>query len=170
MTEPESATSATDATATTGAIHGPEALALALASLIGASRRDVRIFAQRLNPAVFNSAAMTGAISQFATQHPRNRLRLLIEDRSDLLRDNGRLLDLARRLADAVELREVDDNDRGARDLFLVADRSASLVQEDIGRADAVVDRQAVEALKLIERFDAAWERGASIALRTLGL
>lgn len=154
-----------------GAIHGPEALAAAISRLFRSARREARLFAPHLGPSVFSTAAVIDAITFFITRHPRNRVRVLVEDQSQLSRDNGRLIELARRLADGIELRQVEDNDRGARDLFLVVDRSAYMVQEDVGRNDAVVNAHAKhEAVKLIERFDAAWERGGSIALRTLGL
>jgi hypothetical protein len=154
-----------------GAVHGTEALAQAVAALLASARREVRLFAPYMEPAVFHTAAVTGAIARFAAQHSRNRVNVLVEDVAQVMRDNGRLVDLARRLADGVELREIEDNDRGARDLFLLVDRSAFLVLEDIGRSDGVVSARAPQELaQLVSRFNDVWDRATPVALRTLGL
>lgn len=154
-----------------GLVHGPEALAQTVAALLGGARREIRLFAPYVDPGVFHTATVTGAIARFAAQHSRNRVQILIEDVSQALRDNSRLLDLARRLAHAVELREVEDNDRGARDLFLLVDHSAFLMLEDVGRSDGVVTTRAPQdAAQLRARFDDVWERATPVALHTLGL
>lgn len=153
-----------------GALQGAEEVARGIAALVRLARREVRLCAPYLDPAAFNSAAVVEALGAFAVRHPRNRLHLLIEDVPQVLRDNGRLVVLARRAADTVELRAVPENERGARDLYLVVDRSARLVQEDVTRAAAVLSRAAPETAPLIERFNAAWARAEPIALRTLGL
>lgn len=156
---------------TEGLVHGPEALVRAVTALLRSARHEVRLFAPRVAPSVFSSTATTTALGHFAARHARNNARLLVEDAPQLLRDNGRLVQLARRLADSLELREVEDNNRGARDLYVIADRSAYLMQEDVERNEALVAiRTPHETVKLIERFDAAWDRATPLALRTLGL
>ena len=156
---------------TEGLVHGADALALTVSTLIASARRHVRLFAPYLDPSVFQAAPVTGAMARFAAQHPANRVHILTEDVPQVRRDCGRLIELARRISDAVMLREVEENDRGARDLFLLADRATFLMQEDIGRSDGVVSARAPqEAAQLIARFDEIWERATPIALRTLGL
>lgn len=151
-------------------MHGYEALRDAAAALVHAARREVRLFAPYLEPAVFNTAAFSGALAEFARQHARNHVRVLVEDAVQLQRDNDRLVALTRRLSDRVELRVVEENDRGARDLYLIADRTACLHREAMDRVEAVVLHKAQDIAALIERFDAVWERAEPIALRTLGL
>jgi hypothetical protein len=173
MAESQSSTDRTDSQPTfaEGAVHGTEALAQSVAALLASARREVRVFAPYMEPAVFHTGAVTGAIARFAAQHSRNRVNVLVEDVAQVMRDNGRLIDLARRLADGVELREIEDNDRGARDLFLVVDRSAFLVLEDVGRSDGVVSARAPQELaQLVSRFNDVWDRATPVALRTLGL
>lgn len=166
-----SADESTEPTLTEGAVHGPDALAGAVSSLLHLARREARLFAPFLEPAVFQTAAVAGAATHFASQHSRNRLQILIDDVAQVRRDNSRLIEIARRLSDTVALREVEENDRGARDLFLITDRSAILMQEDVGRNDGVVSmRVPKEAAQLIARFDELWERASPVALRTLGL
>lgn len=155
---------------TEGAVHGYEALRDTAAALVGAAQREVRLFAPYLEPTVFNTGAVAGALIEFARRHPRNRVLVLIEDAVQVQRDNDRLVALARRLSDRVELRAVEENDRGARDLYLLADRATCLYRETMDRIDAVVLHQAQEIAARIERFDTVWERAEPVALRTLGL
>lgn len=160
-----------DLVLTDGLVHGTDALAQAVTALILSARRHVRLFAPYLEPTVFQATSVTGAMARFAAQHSHNRVQILIEDVAQVRRDNGRLFELARRVSDAVALREVEDNDRGGRDLFVLADRAAFLMQEDVGRRDGVVSAHAPqEAVQLIARFDEIWERATPVALRTLGL
>lgn len=153
-----------------GAVQGQEALRGAVAALLQLARRDARLAAPFLDPAIFNTASVADALADFVTRHPRNRIRILIEDISQLMRDNGRLVGLVRRLADSVELREVAENERGARDLYCVADHAVCLVQEAADGMDGIVSRVPREIAALVERFDAVWNRAPPVALRTLGL
>ena len=171
MTQSETSGDRANPALTEGLVKGSEGLARAVTALLRSARRQVRLFAPYLDPNVFHTAAVTGAMTRFGAQHLHNRVQILIEDVAQVRRDNGRLVEIARRLADAVEIRQVEDNDRGARDLFLLADRAAFLLQEDVGRNDGVVSARAPqEAAQLIGRFDALWERATPVALRTLGL
>lgn len=167
----QSQTSGETATAALpGQARGPQAVAQAFCALARAARLELRLFAPQLQPAVFGTAEAAGALAGFLTQHPRNRLRVLVEDAAQVRRDNDRLIELGRRLPDQLELRAVAEPDRGARDLYLVADRSALLHQEDVARDEAVVAESRLEAARLMERFNGAWERAEPLALRTLGL
>jgi hypothetical protein len=150
-------------------VRGREALCAAVVALMGEAQRAVRLYAAQLDPAVFDSSAVADALAAFA-RDPRNRAAMLLENAA-VLEHNQRLLAVARRLAGTVQLRQADEQDRGARALYLLVDRAAHLQQEDVTRTEAVIARQtARETTRLVEQFDAAWERGTGIALRTLGL
>jgi hypothetical protein len=166
---PEIQTNAAPALAD-GAVQGPEALRAAAAALLQQARREVRLAAPYLDPAIFNAGSVTDALRGFVTRHPRNRVRILVENINQLMRDNGRLVALARRLADSMELREVEENERGARDLYFVADRAVCLFQEAADGTDGVVSHASREIATQVERFESAWNRAQPVALRTLGL
>lgn len=151
-------------------MHGYGELRGAILALVAAARRDIRLYAPRLNPHLFNTASVNDAFAAFAVQHARNRIRILIEDMTQVLRDNGRLLDRARRLGGSIELRELEESERGARDLYLLADRTAVLIQEAVEEIDGTVLTEKPRIGSLIQRFDNAWERAQPVGLRTLGL
>lgn len=153
-----------------GPLQGRAALARAATVLLDSARREVRLFAPQLDAALFGTGAVTGAMARFLMQHPRNRLRLLLEDEAQVRRDHERLFELARRLADRLALRVVDQADRGAVELYLVVDRAAALRQDDLAREEGRAIAAPIEAVRLAERFDAAWERAQPLAPGTLGL
>lgn len=62
-----------------------------------------------------------------------------------------------------------DETDRGSRELYLLADRTGGLWQEDLAREDGRTCTP-VEVVRLAERFDAAWERAQPTGLNALGL
>lgn len=170
MSQTPQSTTNTPSAPADGAAHGQEALRTAAAALLQHAGREVRLAAPYLDPTIFNTGSVADALSNFVTRHPRNRARILIEDINQVIRDNGRLVGLVRRLADSIELREVEENERGARDLYLVADRAVCLFQEAADGTDGVVSRASREINTRLERFEAAWNRAQPVALRTLGL
>ena len=154
-----------------GACNGAEAIARALAALAASARRELRLHAPRLDDIVVGNGVVVDALRRFATRHARNRVRILVEETATLLKDHDRLIALARRLPEAIQFREVEENDRGARELYAVADRSACLLQEDVGRYRAVVAADSPrENAQRVERFDELWDRATPVALWSLGL
>lgn len=157
-------------TLTAGPVQGRDALRAAIAALLRQAKREVRLYAPRLDAAIFDHSAVTGALVAFATRHAQHRANLLVEDAA-ILQGNQRLLAIARRLADTVELREADPEDRGAADLYLIIDRSAHLMQQDVTRNEAVVVLQTPrETAHLIGRFGGTWDRAQRLPLQPTGL
>ncbi|HEX7043753.1 MAG TPA: hypothetical protein VF203_03970 [Burkholderiales bacterium] len=154
-----------------GPCNGADAIAQALAALAASARRELRLHAPRLDDVIVGNSVVVDALRRFATRHARNRVRILLEETASLLQDHDRLIALARRLPEAIQFREVEENDRGARDLYAVADRSACLLQEDVGRYRAVVAADSPrQNAQRVERFDELWDRATPVALWSLGL
>jgi hypothetical protein len=163
----------TDQTAvlTAGKVSGRAALGGAVVSLVQHATREIRVLAPHLEPAVFNSSAFTDVLSRFTTRHPRQQVCLLVEDAGRTLRDNGRLAHVLGRLSGRAELRTLDEQDRGTRELLMIIDRSAFLFAEDASQLAGVIGlNNAPETAKLVERFDSAWQRSEPVALKSLGL
>lgn len=169
MNDPASESQANPAAVAAGVVRGYDELRRAAIALVQQARRDIRLFGSRLNPLVFNTASITDALVAFAVGHPRNRVRVLVEDAEQVLRDNGRLVTAARRLGN-LEIRAVEESDRGARDVYLLSDRSACLVIQAAEENEAVVATAPPQPGVLAQRFEAAWERAEPMAMRTLGL
>jgi hypothetical protein len=143
-----------------------------LVALIAQARHELAVFQPQLEPALFNASATTNALVAFVTAHRHNRVRLLVEDAEQAVRDNPRVVELCRRLSDFVEMRQVGEEHRGLRELFVTADRSGYLHQSDLTRPECVIElHDRGHGGELAQRFEAMWERSEPIAaIRTAGL
>jgi len=152
--------------------RGEEAIGERIATLAEGSVHEFDVFAPQLDPRWFNTGRLHRALAAFATRHRHNRVRLLIEDTTQAVRDNNRMVELARRLSDFFEIRQVGESDRGLRELFVLADRSAVLHQQDVTRVEALVETGGRRAgAELRSRFQGMWDRSEPIPeVRTAGL
>jgi hypothetical protein len=153
-------------------VADPEQVREHMAQLAEGARHDIQLFAPQLDARLFNGGRLTVALAHFVAQHRHSRVRFLVEDGEQALRDNQRVVELCRRLSDYVDLRRVGEVHRGLREVFVVADRAAYVHQQDVTKPTFVVDpagrRTAVE---LASRFEAMWEQSEPVSgLRIAGL
>lgn len=131
--------------------------------LIGAARREIKVFAPLLDPYYFNTPAMEQGLIAFALAHTHNRAQFLIEHVPALLQAQPRLLGLLRRLGGRLEIRRVDD-DAGLREFFVVADTRAYYQQNDYEILDSSAEADTPgQAALLARRFEKLWERSERI-------
>jgi len=153
-------------------VRGRDAIRDALAPLVDRALHEVVLFAPQLPPELFNTVAFSRALASFAARHQRNRGRILLDDVQQALKDNDRVVALARRLSDTISVRQVADDDRRHSDIFLLVDQAAYLQQQDAVLAEAILDTRGGPATaELAQRFNAMWERSEPIsALHPVGL
>lgn len=153
-------------------VRGSDAVRNVLAPLVDRAQHDIALLAPQLPPTLFNTVAFARAFASFAARHRRNRGRVLLDDVQQALRDNDRLVELARRLSDTLSIRQVGEDDRGNRDILLIVDHSAYLQQHDLAHMEAIVDtRGGPPIAEVMQRFDVMWERSEPLAaLNPIGL
>jgi len=152
--------------------RGEQAIAEHIAALAEHASHEFDVFAPQLDPRWFDTGRLHRALASFAARHRHNRARILVEDAAQAVRDNNRVVELARRLSDFVEIRQVAESDRGLRELFVLADRNAMLHQQDVTRIEALVETGGQRAgVELRLRFKSMWDRSEPIPeIRTAGL
>ena len=140
--------------------------------LIGAARREIKVFAPLLDPYYFNTPTVEQGLIAFALAHTHNRAQFLIEHVPALLQTQPRLLGLLRRLGGRLEIRRVDDDDAGLREFFVVADTRAYYQQNDYEILDSSAEADAPgQAALLARRFAELWARSERITdLQPTGL
>jgi len=143
-----------------------------MAPLLEHARRKVLVFSPRMDGYYFNKAQITQALAGFAAAHRNNRARFLVEDAAQTLRDNVRLIDLCRRLSDFVQMRQVVEEDRGLREMYIVVDDKDYVQQPDVLKPEYIVGTDARrEAMALATRFERMWERSVAVPeIHPLGL
>ncbi len=143
-----------------------------VATIVETARREIIIFSPQLDPYYFSNPRVTRALAGFAAGHRQNRARILIEDGIQAVRDNDRLVELSRCMSEFVEIRQVGEQHRGIREMFVVVDRASSLHQEDTTRTEVglrMQDRSAAGLLQL--RFQELWDHSEPVTeIRTAGL
>jgi len=168
----ETASEPQNSTASRHIVRTRDEVTTALQSLLGEARQRVDIFAPRLDPHFFNTQSVTEALTAVATRNRLSRVRLLTEDSHQASRDNIRLINLARKLSDFVRLQRVGEEHVGLNELIVLVDGRASLVQADLARPEAVVERGGGHGTaELVLRFNAMWDRSEPIPeIHTTGL
>ena len=137
------------------------ALRETIAALLEQAQHEILVFGPDLDGYYFNTARVADALGRFIARHRENRARILVEHRQQVIRDNARLMALARRFADAVQLRRVSEDHTGANELFIVVDSRTCLYQQDADRIDRpIATQQLREAALLARRFRTMWELG----------
>jgi len=144
----------------------------ALQSLLGEARQRVDIFAPRLDPHFFNTQTIAEGLTAVATRNRLSRVSILTEDSQQAVRDNIRLVNLARKLSDFVHLQRVGDEHVGLNEMFVLVDGRACLHQADLARHEAIVERGGGHGTaELVMRFNAMWDRSEPIPeIHTTGL
>jgi hypothetical protein len=135
------------------------------------ARREFKVFAPLLDPYYFNTPAMEQGLTAFALAHTENRAYFLVEYVPALL-GQARLLGLQRRLGARLDIRQVNEDNAGLREFFVVADARAYYRQNDYEILNGTAETDAPgPAGLLVRRFAELWERSEHIAdLQPTGL
>ena len=171
MTDKTDTTNST-AAAARALLKNRDAVRAQIAVLATQARHEVLVFAPQLDPYLFNTAELTQLLASFIARDRHNLVHILIEDADQATRDNDRVVALCRRMSDFVQMRRVDEQHKGLKEMFLVIDRRGYLHQGDTTRPECLAaDADARTAVGLAQRFHEMWERSETItALRTVGL
>jgi hypothetical protein len=136
-----------------------ETLRAAMLELVGTARHQLDVVAPALDAAVWNSTAMGEALGHFVTGHARNRARFVVEDTEHMLVTCTRLVELARRFSELLQIRRLGEAHHGLAEMFMLADRENCLIQPEISVIDATYDVGAPRlAAPCRRRFDTLWE------------
>jgi len=151
-------------------IEEHRAIALALAQQ---ATRELLIFTQTLDHALFDNAEFEDAASHLARRSQYAAVHILVQDSSAAVRRGHRLVELAQRLGSRVKIRRPNDDYLDARQSFLVADETGYLSRQfadDYANGVAhFSDRSS--ARNLANFFNEVWERSeADPQLRRLHL
>ncbi len=110
-------------------LEGKAALAEAILELCERARREVLILAQDLDPGLFDSAALSEALSLFVRRHEQTRVRILVHDITRMVRDGHRLLTLSRRLPSSISIRVVHPDMQDRSETMVLVDRTGLVIQ-----------------------------------------
>jgi hypothetical protein len=143
-----------------------------LVTLLQQARRKISVFAPTLEHDLFNTSQVIGMLASFTACHRSNLVRFLVEDGDQSLHQNARVVGLCRRFSDFIKMHQVDEDNTGLQEQFVIVDDCGYLHQPHLDRPGFRVsadDRS--ETRKFTIRYQRMWERSQSMpGVHTLGL
>lgn len=122
------------------------------------SNRDIRIFSERLDPALYDSEAFCEGIMKLATRHPYADVQLLVRDTGKLVNQFHHLVELFMRLTSRIQLRKLNPERETPHTEFMVGDEEMVLYNQQPDGYKGYFYRYApMEARRLSQDFDSLW-------------
>lgn len=154
-------------------IEDRDAALACITALCHQARRDLCIHSRTLDPGLFDSIESGHAVRQLATRGDGGRIRILLQDASNLQRERTPLIALLQRLPSVVSVRVVDEPGAHHDPSAFVANDNGGYYLRDAGsRFDGEACHEApARAEQLCRRFDQRWEAARPChELRALGI
>ena len=144
----------------------------AIDEVIGAARREIRLFDVSLAGRGFNAPARIDRLREFLVAGRTHRIYIALHEVETLDRDASRLLGLLRQFPMSLEIHRTIGQARKALDPFLLADDHSVWHQMHHEQPRAIVALHSPpDAVPLAQRFAEIWELSEPCALgRVLGL
>jgi predicted NACHT family NTPase len=159
-------------TTTTRQLSSREEVRDFLVALLQQARRKISVFAPTLDGDLFNTSQVIDVLASFTAVHRGNLVRFLVEDADQSLHQNARVVGLCRRFSDFIQIHQVDEDNTGLREQFVIVDDCGYLHQPHLDRPEfrASSDDRS-ETRQFIIRYERMWERSQSMpGVHTLGL
>ena len=153
-------------------ITGRDDVRDAVISVLREASHRIQIVAPILDPYNFNNEEVTGLLTSFAVAHPRNSIRILVEDGDGTVRYNSRLIAIARKLGDFVHIRRPGELHSLGMEMRISIDTTGYLIQPDHSKPSCIVDLQDKNAAaKYLRQFDEMWQTARYISsINVVGL
>lgn len=130
------------------------------ATLFRSTRKDCAILCDKLDPFIFNDAAIVNGISDLVRQHPKAGVRVLTKNTRDIGKIRLQFLELSRRLTSKISIRKLKTEPQSKQMDYAIGDRELLLVRHNTDDYQGFYNISAKpEAQKLLEEFDYLWER-----------
>lgn len=144
----------------------------AIANTLESVRHNASIYAQQLEPDLFNTSRIIEAITRIAVGGRGHYVRILVGQGEAAVRTNGRITDLAQRLSSHVQFRQLDRETVAPAEMFVLADHEAYAHQVDNTKPQCLIESATSPRIgALHRRFERLWERSISIpGLHVTGL
>jgi len=126
--------------------------------LIQSAQREIRIFSQRLDAALYSNDQFCDAIYNFATNHPSAQVKIIVKDLSHVINHPNQLHELCRRLPSRIRINKFDSKEACLHTEFMVVDRAGLLYKQEPERYIGYATLYApMEAAALVEEFEVLW-------------
>jgi len=153
-------------------IAGRDNVRNAVLDVLRHASHRIMVVAPILDPYFFSNEEVTGFLASFAVAHPRNTVRFLVEDGDGTVRYNSRLISVARKLGDFVQVRRPGELHSLGMEMRISIDTMGYLIQPDHSKPECIVDLENRNAAaKYLRQFDDMWQTARFISsINVVGL
>ena len=123
---------------------------------LASTSRHVTILSPDLKPQVLNSAPVVDGLALLARRGRQSRIRLLMGHFQPAQMNSHLLVQLARRLTSAVELKVLSEHPQWQGETVILFDRSSALIWKDTPGASAMLAPRAI-ATRWHETLEQLW-------------
>lgn len=128
-------------------------------AMLHTTHRSVHIFSRRLDGRLYDTREFAETVARLASRQPRVRFRILLQEIEPLIKYGHRLIELARRLTSAIEIRAVHPDYRHYNEAFMVFDERRIIHRTLADRYEGIAnDNDPDLARKLVSFFTEVWE------------
>jgi hypothetical protein len=146
-------------------LDGPDQFARATLAVVGQTRRELCIVSPDFEPERFNNDDFASALTRLARRSRWSDIRILIADPALAVRWGHKVVALSRRLPTTLRIRQLDDEDAGARQAWLLADDICLLRRDDPEvLKGSLVARAIPHGQRAAQQFTEWWERSREVA------
>ena len=144
----------------------------AIAEVIAAAQRTIRIFDFTLTNRGFNSPARYDALRQLLVTGRAHRILIALHEPEHLERECPRLLVLLRQFPMSIEIHRTISSARNAMDPFVLADDHSVWHQLHHAQPRAIVALHSpADSVPILQRFDEIWDQSEpAVSATTTGL
>lgn len=136
-----------------------EACAVAHA-LAAQAQRTLLLHTEDLEPAIYDETAFLDAVSRLARTHSQSRIWILIQDTRKVVQNGHRLIESARRMSSAIQMRCPAPQYRNYHESFLLADDCGYLHRPITARYEGTANFHDPGKVAYWEKyFMEVWER-----------
>jgi hypothetical protein len=144
----------------------------AIAEVVGAAERAIRVFDITLSNRGFNSPAVAERLRHFMVAGRAHRLYIALHNTDHLDRECPRLLALLRQFPMSIEIHRTLGQATNAMDPFVIADDHSVWHQQHHEQPRAIVAMHSpADVIPILQRFDEIWDLSEpAVSATTLGL
>ncbi|WP_339488487.1 DUF7931 domain-containing protein [Pseudomonas sp. EL_65y_Pfl2_R95] len=139
--------------------NSPELARSHALALLQQAKRSLCIYSQDLEPWLYHHSSVQQACTAFLLANPKNRLRILVKDLGNAIKDGSRLISLSRRLSSNLLIRKLNP-DYPIEDIgYLLADDRGLFLRPEADQCAGYASYQDAGRVRLRQaHFNQAWE------------
>lgn len=136
------------------------------------ARQTLYIYAQLLDPPVYNQQEIYDALLTLATNNRHVKIQILVQDTQKIMHSAHRLIELSRKIPSFLQIRKIHSDFVASAQCFMIADDTGLILRSQYTRYEAIANfKVPLECKKYLALFTEVWEKSVvDTELRRLNL